>query len=226
MNKTEWDASNDPLPMLDWLRERGSERKFRLFACACMRRMEAIYRDYDLELLPGVAAEEVRADGGAVVYTPPRRGLWAAGYPTGRTTARNVLESFGRGEAWEAARNVVWAVSDLLQVQAEGSALAYDVPPLHVENPREARSQAALLRDLFGHLFHPDPLWLARLTQTDEGERIARAIYEDRSFADLPVLADALEEAGCTDAAILEHCREPGEHARGCWVIDAILGRS
>jgi hypothetical protein len=54
--------------------------------------------------------------------------------------------------------------------------------------------------------------------------QVARAIYDGRRFADLPVLADALEESGCTDEAILRHCRSGGEHARGCWVLDALLG--
>ena len=53
----------------------------------------------------------------------------------------------------------------------------------------------------------------------------AQAIYDDRALERLPVLADALEEAGCTDAAILEHCRGPGPHVRGCWVIDLLLGK-
>src|SRR5437762_722095 len=55
--------------------------------------------------------------------------------------------------------------------------------------------------------------------------RLAQAVYEERAFERLPVLADALEEAGCTDAAILDHCRSPGPHARGCWVVDLLLGR-
>ena len=54
---------------------------------------------------------------------------------------------------------------------------------------------------------------------------LAQAIYEERRFGDLPVLADALEEAGCTDADILSHCRGPGPHVRGCWVVDLLLGK-
>jgi hypothetical protein len=55
--------------------------------------------------------------------------------------------------------------------------------------------------------------------------RLAEATYENRRWEDLPVLADALEEAGCDDADILGHCRGPGPHTRGCWVIDCLLGR-
>ena len=55
---------------------------------------------------------------------------------------------------------------------------------------------------------------------------IARHIYDDRAFHDLPILADALEDAGCADAAILDHCRGPGPHVRGCWAVDLLLGKS
>jgi hypothetical protein len=55
--------------------------------------------------------------------------------------------------------------------------------------------------------------------------QIAQAIYTDRAFDRLPVLADALEDAGCADASILDHCRQPGEHVRGCWVLDLLLGK-
>jgi hypothetical protein len=56
--------------------------------------------------------------------------------------------------------------------------------------------------------------------------KLAQAIYDERAFNRLPILADALEEAGCTTAEILNHCRQPGEHVRGCWVVNAILGKS
>jgi hypothetical protein len=55
--------------------------------------------------------------------------------------------------------------------------------------------------------------------------KLAASIYEQRAFDRLPVLADALEEAGCTDADILGHLRGPGPHVRGCWAVDLILGK-
>ena len=55
--------------------------------------------------------------------------------------------------------------------------------------------------------------------------KIAQTIYDHRTFADLPILADALEEAGCDNADILTHCRSSGEHVRGCWVVDLLLGK-
>src|SRR5262249_23500172 len=56
--------------------------------------------------------------------------------------------------------------------------------------------------------------------------KTAHGIYEERAFERLPILADALEDAGCDDADILRHCRELGEHVRGCWVVDLLLGKS
>jgi hypothetical protein len=83
-----------------------------------------------------------------------------------------------------------------------------------------------LLRDVFGNPFHPasiDPAILTWNHGTVPG--IARHIYDERAFGDLPILADALEDAGCTDADILGHCRAGGEHVRGCWVVELILGK-
>ena len=84
-----------------------------------------------------------------------------------------------------------------------------------------------LLRDVFGNPFRPvliSPSWLA----WNDGaiRKMVQLIYDDRAFNQLPLLADALEDAGCADAAILSHCREPGEHVRGCWVVDLLLGKS
>jgi hypothetical protein len=66
----------------------------------------------------------------------------------------------------------------------------------------------------------PDPAWL-----TSTVVALARGIYDDRAFDRLPILADALQDAGCDNADVLDHCRTPGPHARGCWVVDMILGK-
>jgi hypothetical protein len=90
----------------------------------------------------------------------------------------------------------------------------------------EHRFQATLLRCIIGNPFRPvviDPSWLV----WNDGTVVksAQSIYDDKRFEDLPILADALEDAGCTDPDILGHCRGGGEHVRGCWLVDLILGK-
>ncbi|MFO0800999.1 MAG: hypothetical protein U0804_26330 [Gemmataceae bacterium] len=83
--------------------------------------------------------------------------------------------------------------------------------------------QADLLRDVFGSPFKPvnfTPAW-----RTEAVVGLARGMYESRNFGPMPVLADALEDAGCADADILAHCRGDGPHVRGCWVVDLVLGK-
>jgi hypothetical protein len=86
-----------------------------------------------------------------------------------------------------------------------------------------AKVKADIVRCVFGNPFRPvafAPDW-----RTDTALGLARAIHEDHAFDRLPILADALEDAGCTDADVLGHCRGGGPHARGCWVVDLVLGR-
>ena len=88
----------------------------------------------------------------------------------------------------------------------------------------ERAALSRLIREMFGNPFHPASLnsfWLA----WNDGaiRKMAQAIYDARAFDHLPLLADALEDAGCTDADVLGHCRGGGEHVRGCWVVDLLL---
>jgi hypothetical protein len=86
-----------------------------------------------------------------------------------------------------------------------------------------ALARTALLRDILGNPFRHvvfDPVW-----RTESVSALATGIYADRAFDRMPILADALEEAGCDDADILNHCRGPGPHVKGCWVVDLVLGK-
>lgn len=83
--------------------------------------------------------------------------------------------------------------------------------------------QADLVRDIFAESFHPVtflPEW-----RTSTAVALARQMYESRDFDAMPILADALQDAGCEDADVLDHCRGQGPHVRGCWVVDLVLGR-
>jgi hypothetical protein len=89
----------------------------------------------------------------------------------------------------------------------------------------EEQAQCALLRDIVGPAVAPviEGTWLASNGGTVVG--LAEAIYEERAFDRLPILADALEDAGCSDEALMGHLRGPGPHARGCWVLDRLMAK-
>ena len=85
------------------------------------------------------------------------------------------------------------------------------------------RPSRDFVRDIFGNPFRPvtfDPRW-----RTSDVLGLARAIYDDRAFDRMPILADALMDAGCADEQVLGHCRGDGPHVRGCWVVDLVLGK-
>jgi hypothetical protein len=83
---------------------------------------------------------------------------------------------------------------------------------------------ANILRDMFGNPFRPvaiDPGWL-----TSTAVAMARGMYDSRDFSPMPILADALQDAGCDSDDLLNHCRDPQQvHVRGCWVVDLVLGK-
>jgi hypothetical protein len=87
----------------------------------------------------------------------------------------------------------------------------------------EEAAQVPLLRDIFGNPFRPvtlDPAW-----RTSTVLALATGIYNEKAFDRMPTLADALMDAGCSNEDILNHCRGPGPHSRGCFAVDLILGR-
>ena len=88
----------------------------------------------------------------------------------------------------------------------------------------ESAEQTELLRDIVGNPYRPvafDPAW-----RTDTVVTLARQMYDSREFVAMPILADALQDAGGEDKQVLTHCREPRVHVRGCWVCDAVLGKA
>jgi hypothetical protein len=85
----------------------------------------------------------------------------------------------------------------------------------------EWAAQACFVRDIFGNPFRK--VKVKRVWLTGNVVALAQTIYDDRFFDRLPILADALEDAGCDNADFLNHCRQPGEHVRGCWVVDLVL---
>jgi hypothetical protein len=103
------------------------------------------------------------------------------------------------------------------------SNLADNHPNWEVARKVGGDRQPTLLREIFGNPFRPVPF--SQAWRTDTTLALARQMYEARDFSAVPILADALQDAGCDNEDILNHCRAPGVHVRGCWVVDLVLGK-
>jgi hypothetical protein len=232
MTEAQWLASNDPEAMLDFLSGKASDRKLRLFLCACARRL---WRFIRLEpCRQAVRVAEKYADGQAgeqereAAYLAARELAWRIPDDSNAPLAEVRSDWSTAVAVWAAGPSDSFVVSH--PSAREKAAIFFDVffittakvvwePAARVT---ENNTQASLLRDLFDP-FHPvplDPHWL-----TPSVVSLAQGIYDQRAFDQLPQLAQALEEAGCANHAIHAHCRGPGPHVRGCWVIDLILGK-
>jgi hypothetical protein len=210
MTEVEWLACTDPRPMLEFLRGRTSDRKLRLFACAYCRVVRGTWR---LGPGPAVAVAERYVDG---LATDQDLAAERRGVPFPDLYSEWVVAPSAYDGAWQP---VDWLTSarDLMKIDPD-ALRHFPIPADDV-----VKRSVLLLRDIVGNPFHPvslDPAW-----QTPTVLALAQAIYDERAFDRLPILADALEDAGCDDADILNHCREPGEHVRGCWVVELLLGR-
>jgi hypothetical protein len=204
MTENEWQTASEPQAMLEFLQRRGrvSERKRRLFAVACSRRM---WDWIDVLGRGAVDVAEKFADG----LTGPEE----------LRAARLACQGAGSQAAWYAA-----ATNPAIAARNAARSAQAGVANNAGSETAELLAQADLLRDIFGPMpFRPlpvDPSWL-----TPAVVSLAQVIYEHRCLDRLPVLADALEGNGCTDADLLGHCRGPGPHVRGCWTVDLVLGK-
>jgi hypothetical protein len=212
MTEAEWLECRNPLLMLECIEHRASPRKLLLFAVACYRRIwHCLDHSEDRRLVEVMEAyleglvprEEVdlspRHLAKGLCYLPARRAAWNTALIT--SIEVHVRESTLRTRAGQ-----------------------YEV---HDTRSREEAVQCQLLRDIFFQPFRPVPYYRSWFRWNHgTGSQLARDVYEDRRFQDMPILADALEEAGCTNTDILDHLRSPGPHVRGCWPLDLILGRA
>jgi hypothetical protein len=229
MNETEWLACIDPMPMLEFLRDKASERKLRLFACACVRRSWSHLTDERSKRTLGVAEREADGSGSMEALRLAEREAKAAipslslGFRPSEQAAAAGAMAVVNVEASKAARLACgWArnVSLALEYEKEPGDPSILKEKVFADWGAEA---VALLRCSFGNPFRPvtlDPAW-----QTPEVVALAQAVYDLRAFDRLPILADALEDAGCKDIDILNHCRQTGEHVRDCWVVDLLLDK-
>jgi hypothetical protein len=154
-------------------------------------------------------------------YKTARHAIAHAAYLSLRDQPGRVFTG-GAGDAAEyCAQAIEHAATLLLGRTPEGVEL--DGPETEGEIQRAI---ANILRDIFGNPFRPVQVNAQRLTWNGGTVTlIAQEIYEQRVFGSLPILADALEDAGCSDVAILDHCRCPDNHVRGCWLLDRLLGK-
>ncbi len=245
MTEPEWLACTDPTLMLEFLKGKASDRKLRLFAVACCRRFWGVGKDTRSRQAVEVAerfADGLETDenrqtvfemaGEAVCDPTPALSPWSRQHTEEERAALAV--AYSRSVVGFAMRNAAATaipIASLLRRLTEAAAYeAFDVSDQpaftasDIAEDGERIEQAALLREIFGNPYRPasiDPAWL-----TFDVRMIAKGAYQDRASDRLPILAGALQDAGCKNEDILTHLRGAGPHVPGCWAVDLLLGKS
>jgi hypothetical protein len=220
MTEEHWRNCNDPVPLLGFLfslRAEGSfpvsDRKLRLFAVACCRRIG--YTLMADRLWRVIHVVESAADGLAGAQELHQAAAAVSGGD------HSAVQAVVRIDPYRAAERTAQAAAQWAGIVASWTGSTYPAG-----ESAERIAQSALLRELFDNPFRPcefSPLWLA--WHDSLVPRLAETIYQECAFDRLPILGDALEDSGCTNPTILAHCRQPGAHVRGCWVVDRLLAR-
>jgi hypothetical protein len=221
MEEEEWLMCTYPSPMLECLPS-PTERKLRLFAVACCRRV--------WELLPGpgsrraVDVAERYSDGTATVEELDA---------TSATEEPHSSQDYGGLYiVHPAASRTVNADSCALNTSllfADSVVPDKDATPdagkrWEEADGAESAPQAQLLREIFGNPFRP--VEVAAAWRTQDVMLLAKGIYEEKAFDRMPILADALQDAGCNVDELLNHLRDAQQaHVRGCWALDLVLGK-
>ncbi len=213
MTEAEWPAIGNPKPMLRLLekQKRLGDRKLRLFSCACGRRFWDVLTGLDRKV---VELAEDFADG--------RVSEWELGIASDAACEAQPDDDELEGEDYRIAQAQI-AATTCASIREYMVETSQELLKAAKRKSTERLAQCQVLQDIFGNPFRPvvaDPAWL-----TPTVVAIATAIYADRAFDRMPILADALEEAGCTNADVLLHCRSDRPHVRGCWVVDLVLGK-
>ena len=226
MTDAEWERCTDRARMLEFLQDRISERKYRLFAVACCRQQWELFPHIPHRRV--IEAAEQFADGQCTIEE-----LRTVAEPLMRLQAKSKLTREQRkltGAAYSLTLtpvdyNPLWRQT-LGAVQSVSEAVAArhgDYTAEFYDSEREMLPQISMLHDIVGNPFYPEavePTWL-----TATVVQLARTMYESRDFSPMPILADALQDADCDNHIILGHCHGSWPHVRGCWVVDLILGK-
>lgn len=213
MTEAEWLTETDPMQMLRFIRGKTSNRKLRLLTSACCRSAKIVLTCQPLR--NAVETAERYADGQASYGEMVRAAKaveafsWSAAADE-RREARGIWHLVTMGTWWN-----IWPIR-----RSQRTLLAL----LSVERP-VGFAWPPLFRCVFGSLMFR-PVLVAPIWRTSTVLALAHDIYADRTFDRMPILADALQDAGCDNADILNHCRSGGPHVRGCWVVDLLLGKS
>jgi hypothetical protein len=194
------------------------DRRAMLFMMACCRRVQHLitheWHHFALETAEGYELDmEDHWRSGLIALRKGHEDAIRSGNPE---LDLAVCSATMPHEIWEATEHLLRYVSSILRDSSQSQA--------RERNPLAEVSNPALLRDIFGNPFRPvafDKAW-----RTGTAVALARQMYDAREFSAMPILADALQDAGCENADVLGHCRGPGPHVRGCWVVDLVLGKS
>jgi hypothetical protein len=212
----EWLECAHPHDLLYFLNDKASDRKLRLFGCACVRQFWLKLKEQSPER-KGVEIAERFADGLADMRELQRINkqlaemCWEPQPSWGMCTGA-VLELTAQPRSQFGVR----------RASETAGMVAFEAGTLHATE----KAQADIVRDIFVNPFRPVTLPRDFLTWNNSLlPRLAQSIYDSRAFERLPLLADALEEAGCTDPELLNHCRQPGDHVLGCWPLDFVLAQ-
>ena len=208
MTEKEWLESTDRWEMVDHIVPTASERKLRLFGCACCRRHWSWLHPAEQV---AIEVAERFADGQAT-----KKELKVA-----RDACKKLPEFVGgaspKRAATPTARHAACQCADWARWEVNRR---HDVGWKEVQS-RELLAQRNALRCIFGNPFRPVSLAPSWLTPTVKA--FAEQIYNENAFDRMPILADALEEAGCANPDVFAHCRGSETHVRGCWLLDLLL---
>jgi hypothetical protein len=235
MKESDWLAATDPRPMLSFLADRASERKFRLFSIACCRRIWPMLVHESSRRCVEVAERycfglatlaEMQSVVESARQDPHQRWggplEWWAGLAAADAAELTcfVIEPGDDGPSVYAQR----AAEDVIRAIADDRAYLGS-PYFSAPGTPESSDWAALcpvLREIVGNPFVQVD-WEARW-RTKPVCLLGEDIVMHQAFDRMPHLGDALVEAGCANEAILDHCRQGGGHLCGCWVVDLALG--
>lgn len=240
MNEVDWLGGLDPEAMLAYLTGKVSDRKLRLFACACVRRYWADLSYHSGHIRPDTPARYLAREAVEIAERFAEGEATPAQLEEARQQAemsamnapgfQQLAYQAAHAATLELAMEAATQARELIRVHVVNMA-ALDLPPMAneqrytaSESAAECRSQGELLHEIFGNPFRAvkvDPNWLS--CSSGAGSAILQTIWEDQRYEELPYLADALMDAGCEADALLRHLREPG-HVRGCWVVDLLRG--